>query len=110
MLAGADGRSRRSRRRRDLIVGIVEQLGGAVSDGGMIGVTRAVDLLIICEEKRTAALRGEAVDLGELAKLENSADRALRRLNLRLGTADKPLPWKPSTGRLARSLAQGGTG
>ena len=108
MLAGADGRSRRSRRRRDVIVGLVAERGGNVTDGAMVAVTRAADLLIICEEGRAAALRGEVIDLNSLAKLENSADRAMRRLNIKPGTAKAPLPWRPSNGRLARSLAQGG--
>ncbi|WP_319798235.1 hypothetical protein [Nitrobacter sp.] len=110
MLAGADGRSRRARRRRDLIVGLVAELGGTVSDGAMVGVIRAVDLLVICETKRAAAIRGEPVDLGALAKLENSADRAMRRLNFKRSSPDAPLPWKPSRGRLAASLTQGGAG
>lgn len=108
MLAGADGRSRRARRRRDVVNGIVAELGGSVSDGAMVAVIRAVDLLLICEEGRAAALRGEVVDLSALAKLENSADRAMRRLNIKPGNPDAPLPWRPSRGGLARSLAQGG--
>lgn len=109
LVAGADGRSARSRRRRDMINGLIEALGGNVSVTTMADVTRAVDLGLVCEAKRAAALRGEAVDLDALARLENAADRAMRRLNLKPGSASSSaLPWTPARGRLAAQLAADG--
>jgi hypothetical protein len=84
LLAGVDGRSSQSRRRRDLIRGYVSALGGPdkVSPTAMNDVVRAADLVAIAEKSRADALRGGTVDLSALIRLEGAADRAVRRLSL----------------------------
>jgi hypothetical protein len=92
-LAGIDGRSSHGRRRRDLILTYADALGGAdkVSAAAMNDIVRAVDLVVIAERARAAALRGEIVDLGDLTRLEGAADRAVRRLGIKPG-GNEPAP------------------
>jgi hypothetical protein len=89
-LIGIDNRSSAGRRRRDLIRSHVDALGGPdkVSPAVMLSVTRAVDLTMIAEQLRAAALRGVAIDMGDLVRLEGAADRAVRRLGI--GAQPKP--------------------
>jgi hypothetical protein len=85
-LAGIDGRSSDARRRRDLIMTYADALGGAdkVSAATVNDIVRAVDLVIIAEQARAKALRGDkGVDLGDLTRLEGAADRAVRRLGIK---------------------------
>lgn len=86
-LAGVDGRSTEGRRRRDLIDTFVAALGGTGStpDSVMLDIVRAADLTIVAERARADALRGESVDLSALARIEGVADRAVRRLGIKLG-------------------------
>jgi hypothetical protein len=60
-LAGVDGRSSHSRRRRDLILTYTDALGGVdkVSAATMNDIVRAVDLVVIAERARADALRGK---------------------------------------------------
>jgi hypothetical protein len=86
-LTGLDNRSSAGRRRRDLIRGYITALGGPekVSPAMMNDITRAADLIVIAEQKRAEALRGVAVDMGDLIRLEGAADRAVRRLAIKPG-------------------------
>lgn len=92
-LAGVDNRSTHGRRRRDLITDYITEKGGqdSISPATMNDITRAADLVALSEKLRGDALRGQAVDLSELIKVENAADRAVRRLAIKPGTAQKPL-------------------
>lgn len=84
-LAGVDNRSSFGRRRRDLIRGYIAALGGPdkVSSAVMLDITRAVDLVVLAEQCRSAALRGEPIDMSDLIRLEGAADRAVRRLGIK---------------------------
>jgi hypothetical protein len=77
---GVDGRSKLMRRRRDLIALFVAELGGDVSAAGMLEVIRAADATAIAENYRARALRGEAIVLDDLVRLENAAARAVKAL------------------------------
>jgi hypothetical protein len=97
-LAGVDGRSTQQRRRRDLIGTYTAALGGSdqVSAASMNDIVRAVDLVIIAEQARAKALRGDkGVDLGDLTRLEGAADRAVRRLGIKQGAgANRVVPMR----------------
>jgi hypothetical protein len=80
---GVDGRSKLMRRRRDLIALFVEEFGGEseVSATFMLAVIRAADATAIAENYRARALRGEAIVLDDLVRLENAAVRAVKALS-----------------------------
>lgn len=82
--ASLDGRTAAARRVKVLIAGFVAQLGGAavVDAAILVACRRAAELAVVAEERRRQALRGEAIDLAELVKIEGAADRATRRLGL----------------------------
>jgi hypothetical protein len=112
-LAGVDGRSSQSRRRRDLIATYVAALGGAdkVSPTAMNDIVRAADLVAIAEKSRADALRGENVDLSALIRLEGAADRAVRRLGIKPGVAVvKPLSPLEYAARKAAEKAASASG
>lgn len=92
-VAGVDGRTSEGRRRRDLIDTYVAATGGPdqVSPAMMNDVARAVDLVLIAERTRAEALRGGAIDLSALTRIEGAADRAVRRLGIKPG-GSKPVP------------------
>jgi hypothetical protein len=92
-LAGVDGRTSEGRRRRDLIATYVAATGGPdqASPALMNDITRAVDLVLIAERTRAKALRGGAIDLSALTRIEGAADRAVRRLGIKsVATGPKP--------------------
>jgi hypothetical protein len=93
-----DGRSEVGRRRRDLVEAFLAAIGGRASDIHMVDVTRAAELTAITEEARRRALRGENIDLAALARLEGTADRAVRRLNLKPDRVE----YVPLRNRIAR--------
>jgi hypothetical protein len=76
--------TRAARRRKDLIADFVRALGGPehVTAILMRDIARAADLMALCEQERTKALRGEDVSIANLSRLEGAADRAVRRLRL----------------------------
>ncbi len=91
---GADGRSRLMRRRRDLIAIFVADLGGdaAVTPSLMVSVTRAADAVAIAESHRSRALRGEAINLDDLVRVENIASRAVKALGIKPGAGGAKPP------------------
>jgi hypothetical protein len=76
---GVDGRSKLMRRRRDLIALFTAEIG-EVTATGMLEVIRAADATAIAENYRARALRGEAIVLDDLVRLENAAARAVKAL------------------------------
>lgn len=86
-LSGLDNRSTDGRRRRDLVRAYIVALGGAdkISPAAMNDITRAADLVALAEKTRADALRGTAVDMGDLIRLGGAADRAVRRLGIKPG-------------------------
>jgi hypothetical protein len=78
------GRSKEAARIRVLKAGLRAKLPDAVRDDPVIeaGITRAAELVMLAEQKRAAMIRGEAVDLGDLIRLEGAARRAITDLHL----------------------------
>ncbi len=58
----------------------------------MNDITRAVDLVLIAERTRAEALRGGAIDLSALTRIEGAADRAVRRLGIKAGANGSEAP------------------
>jgi hypothetical protein len=87
-LRGLDSRSRTGRRRVDLIALYTAALGGRdrITEGQLADIVRAAELVAVAEEARFAALTkgGGAVDLAALVKIEGTADRAVRRLGIKV--------------------------
>jgi hypothetical protein len=71
-------------RRQQLVAGYVAALGGAdrISPIQMAEVMRAVDMTLLAEGMRAKALRGEAIDIGSMVRLEGAVSRVIRSLNL----------------------------
>jgi hypothetical protein len=81
-----------ARRRRELIAVFVQAIGGRVSPVQLVEIERTASLLILAEDLRAKALRGEDVAIADLSRLEGTADRAIRRLGLKAGAAAQPVP------------------
>lgn len=83
-IGGLDGRTLAARRIRDLAVTYTAALGGAegLSPIERENVLKAAQLTVTAEDMRRRSLKGEAVDIASLVKLENLASRAVRTLNL----------------------------
>jgi hypothetical protein len=88
---GLDGRKPSARRFRDLSENFADALGGAanLSDGQRMLVQRAAGITVAAEGARARLMCGEHVEIGELVKLENLADRAVRALRINLGAQPK---------------------
>jgi hypothetical protein len=86
-IARIDGRSKAAKRVKELAAGYIARLGGGRADAAtLVAVQKAAELAALAEELRGKALRGEAVDLDGLLRLEGACARAVR--SLRLPTAD----------------------
>jgi hypothetical protein len=79
-------------RRRELLDSYVQALGGPGRVGPilMAEVQRAVDMTQMAERMRKRALQGEAIDVGELVRLEGAVSRVIRSLNLPAANAAAP--------------------
>jgi hypothetical protein len=80
-----------ARRRRELIAVLVQAIGGRVSPVQLVEIERTASLLILAEDLRAKALRGEDVAIADLSRLEGTADRAIRRLGIKSGAAAAPV-------------------
>lgn len=76
--------TRAARQRQQMIADFVLAFGGPerVTPLLMRDILRVADLMALCEQERAKALRGEAVSIANLSRLEGSCDRAVRRLRL----------------------------
>jgi hypothetical protein len=83
-IAGLDGRTVNARRVRDLAVTYTAAVGGTAAVDAMQRelILKAAQLNVAAEDMRRRSLKGEAVDIASLVKLENLAGRAVRALNL----------------------------
>lgn len=82
-----------NRRRRELIAVFVQALGGrAISPMKMVEIERAASLTLLAQEMRAKALRGEAIEICDLSRLEGTLDRAIRRLGIKPAVADAMVP------------------
>jgi hypothetical protein len=90
-----DGRSTVGRRRRELIDIFTAALGGpaALTDGQQIDIRKAAELTALAEQARARAMREGFADAGALSamvRLESTAARAVRLLNIKPGSQVKP--------------------
>jgi hypothetical protein len=70
-------------RRKQLVDGYVQALGiDRVNALVRVEIERCVDMTLLAEAMRAKALRGEAIDIGDLTRLEGAVSRVIRSLNL----------------------------
>jgi hypothetical protein len=82
-----DNRTRRARRRRELIEAYSSALGGdaALTDGQRIDVRKAAELTALAEDCRALAMQqgaGGPGAISALVRLESSSARAIRALGI----------------------------
>jgi hypothetical protein len=90
-----DGRSQTARRRRELIDVYTAALGGpaALSAGQEIDIRKAAELTALAEAARARAMRdgtGDAGEISAMVRLESTAARAVRSLNIKTALAKTP--------------------
>lgn len=89
-----DGRTQTARRRRELITVYTDAMGGpaALSEGQVIDVRKAAELTALAEATRARAMRegtGDAGDISAMVRLESTAARAVRALNIKAATGSR---------------------
>ena len=57
----------------------------------MVEIERAASLTLLAQNMRAAALRGEAIEISDLTRLEGTLDRAIRRLGIKPGATAAPV-------------------
>jgi hypothetical protein len=82
-----DHRTRRARRRRELIAVYSNLLGGdaKLTDGQRVDVRKAAELVALAEDARAMALQdmpGSAGMLSAMVRLQSASERAIRALRL----------------------------
>jgi hypothetical protein len=105
-----DGRTLVARRRRELIEIYAKALGGmsTLSEGQLIDIRKAAELTSLAELARARAMREGTTGTSEISamvRLESTASRAVRALNIRPGS-NQPRPPSPFE-YLARRAAGG---
>jgi hypothetical protein len=100
-----DGRTRRARRRRELIRTYSKALGGdrALTDGQRVDIRKAAELVALAEDARALALQegpGGAGAISAMVRLESASARAVRALKL-----PAPHAATPSGDALSKFLA-----
>jgi hypothetical protein len=82
-----DGRTVVARRRRELIEIYAKALGGAsaLSEGQFVDIRKAAELTSLAEQSRARAMRGimNAGEISAMIRLESTASRAVRALNIK---------------------------
>jgi hypothetical protein len=86
-VAGLDGRGRAAKRLRIIAADMEAQLPAPLTDAMRALMTRAAELALAAELARGKLVRGEAVAIAEVVKLENLAARAWRDLHHRAAAA-----------------------
>ena len=91
-----DGRTRRARRRRELIAAYTNALGGdrALTEGQRVDIRKAAELVALAEDCRALAMQqgpGSPGALSALVRLESSSTRAVRALRLPAPNAAEPV-------------------
>jgi hypothetical protein len=90
-----DGRTLVARRRRELIDIYADALGGpaGLSAGQLIDIRKAAELTALAEAARGKAMREgltDAAEMSAMVRLESTAARAVRALNITAAGASKP--------------------
>jgi hypothetical protein len=86
-LGSLGARGRRVRRRRELIAAYTNALGGdaALTEGQRVDIRKAAELVALAEDCRALAMQEGAAGAGAISamvRLESTASRAVRALNL----------------------------
>jgi hypothetical protein len=106
-IVGLDGRSKEARRVRDIILSLVNELGGpdVASDEEKSLAREAAFTIAASERTKGRILRGEDVDLGEASRLANLAARYRKDIRARRKRKAEPTrPTTPLAAHFARSL------
>ncbi|MEX2167420.1 MAG: hypothetical protein WD852_10455 [Methyloceanibacter sp.] len=84
-IPGLDGRTRESRRFRDLVISLAHELGHEPSTGELGLIRQASLSIVLAEALQVKALRGEAsaAELGEIARMQNCTARCLIALGVK---------------------------
>jgi hypothetical protein len=79
--------------RQQFVDGCITALGGAnrVTALQMVEIERASSLTLLAQAERAKALRGEAIDIGDMVRLEGALSRVLRSLNIPAQNAAAPM-------------------
>jgi len=90
-----DGRTRRARRRRQLIAAYSNALGGdaALTEGQRVDIRKAAELTALAEDCRALAMQEGTASAGAISvmvRLESSSARAVRALRLPAPNAAAP--------------------
>lgn len=83
VLAGTDGRSAMARRFRDIVRGLVADLGPAPTAGELLQIRTAASLQLHAEAIAAALVNGEPTDPEEASRAGNAAIRAVAGLRRR---------------------------
>jgi hypothetical protein len=89
-------RRHEKQRRRELVDGWVQKLGGIERVDALVRVEigRIVDMTLLAEGMRGRALRGEMVDIGNMIRLEGAISRIIRALVPPPGAAPGDDAWR----------------
>ncbi len=94
LLPGLDGRSRKSRRFRDLVTSLSEGISPfeSLSEEHAALVRQTALLMMAAESTQSAAISGEAVDVGTMLETTATLERLLKELRTLREQANLPLP------------------
>jgi hypothetical protein len=92
-----DGRTLLARRRRELIDIYATALGGdqSLNEGQRLDIRKAAELTALAERARARAMRegvADAAELSAMVRLESTAARAVRVLNIRPQDGNRIVP------------------
>jgi hypothetical protein len=94
-----DGRTRASRRARELAAGFERDFGGDMSSGRRLAIERAAAMVALAEDAQTRRLAGDqSVSLEDVVRIDNAAARAVKAIGIK--------PGKPAGPTLAEHLAK----
>lgn len=82
LLPGLDGRSRKSRRFRDLVISLCEGIGPyeSLSEEHAALVRQTALLMMAAESAQSAAISGDALDIGALLETTATIERLLSKI------------------------------
>jgi hypothetical protein len=94
LLPGIDGRSATARRFRDLVLSVLEDLGGAdmVSEAERQLVRRVTHLSVEAELMEADRVKGQEIDIDKYIAITNAIGRAGQRVGLRRRAKDVTPP------------------
>jgi hypothetical protein len=92
-----DGRTRRARRRRELVGIYSAALGGdaVLTEGQRVDIRKAAELVALAEDCRALAMQEGIANAGAISamvRLESSSARAVRALGIKPAVANRMVP------------------